>query len=85
MATPALDPVQFPLAHCRECARDVIPYVEIDADGTEVRRCFHCDQRLAQWREVSAADLEAAGYSLLEARGCGNGGGCGAGGCGMRG
>ena len=83
MATPALDEVQFPLAHCRSCKVEVIAYVELDSDDTEVRRCLRCDERLVDWREVSKQELEAAGYSLLEARGCGNGGGCSSG-CGMR-
>jgi len=83
MATPALDDVQFPLAFCRGCDRDVLAYVDLDADQREIRRCVECDERLPEWREVGSADLEAAGYSVLEARGCGNGGGCSSG-CGMR-
>ena len=83
MATPVLEDVQFPLAHCLGCARDVIAYVELGEGGHEVRRCLQCDQRLTEWHEAGADELEAAGYSLLEARSCGNGGGCGAS-CGMR-
>lgn len=83
VATPVLEDVQFPLAHCSGCGREVVTYVEIE-DDAEIRRCLHCDQRLADWRDVTAAELEAAGYSLLEARGCGNGGGCSSGGCGVR-
>ena len=83
MATPVFEDVQFPLGHCGTCAREVIAYVDLDEGDAEIRRCFHCNEALEQWREVSASELESAGYSLLEARGCGNGGGCSAG-CGMR-
>lgn len=83
MATPVLDDVQFPLAHCPSCTRDVVAYVELDDQDLEVRRCLHCDERVSEWREVSTDQLEGAGYSLIEARGCGNGGGCSSG-CGMR-
>lgn len=81
MASPAFDDVLFPLAHCGVCDRDVLGYLDADEVG-EVRRCLECDGLLPEWREASAEELEAAGYALLEARGCGNGGGCGAGGCG---
>jgi hypothetical protein len=59
-----------------------VTYVELD-DDDEIRRCLQCDQRLSDWRDATAAELEDAGYSLLEARGCGNGGGCSTG-CGMK-
>ena len=82
VATPALEDIQFPLADCSACGREVVTYVELEGE-TEIRRCLQCDQRLQSWREATAAELEAAGYSVLEARGCGNGGGCSSG-CGMR-
>ncbi len=83
MATPRIDDVQFPLAFCTPCGREVVPYLE-DAAGEQERRCcVHCDAPIDGWRDGDTADLEAAGYALLEARGCGNGGGCSSG-CGMR-
>lgn len=83
MATPVLDDVQLPLAACGPCGRDVVAYFDGDEAGVEIRRCVHCDTPLLDWQNAGAVELEAAGYALIEARGCGNGGGC-SGGCGMR-
>lgn len=83
MATPALDDARFPMARCGSCEREVITYVDLDERGEERRRCLHCDDLLTECRDVDADDLEAAGYALIEARGCGNGGGCSSG-CGQR-
>lgn len=83
MATPALDSVEMPLGNCPVCHRQVLAYLDGD-DGDEIRRCLECDGVLTDWREVAVDELEAAGYAVLEARGCGNGGGCSAGGCGAR-
>lgn len=84
MATPVLDDTAFPLAACEPCGRDVLAYVESDRPEVgEIRRCVHCDAIVAEWRAADAHELEDAGYSVLEARGCGNGGGCSSG-CGTR-
>ncbi len=83
MATPLLDDTQFPLGYCAVCAREVMTYLEADDGEVESRRCLHCDELLADWRHATSDEIESAGYSLVEARACGNGGGCSSG-CGMR-
>jgi len=84
MATPAFDVTDFFLAWCEQCRKDVLPYIALEGEVEETRRCLHCDAIVdASLRVATAADLEAAGYSVVEARACGNGGGCGAG-CGAR-
>jgi hypothetical protein len=85
MATPALDGTEFLFARCPACEKSVLTHVADFNDlGEEIRHCVHCDTQVATgWELVGAEELEARGYSLVEARACGNGGGCGAG-CGMR-
>jgi hypothetical protein len=85
MATPTLDESEFLLASCATCGREVLAYVDFAEDGSEQRRCLHCDADLGvALRLAGTAELEEAGYAVTEARTCGNGGGCSAGGCGMR-
>ena len=84
MATAALGDTEFLLGYCKDCGRHVLTHVDLGPHDDEVRRCLHCDAIIAsQMQIVSAAELEARGYSVVEARTCGNGGGCSAG-CGMR-
>jgi len=84
MATPSLGDTEFLLASCPDCAKPVLTHVvDFDEHDNEVRRCIHCDGAVADdWRAVGAAELDAYGYGLIEARGCGNGGGCSS--CGLR-
>jgi len=85
MATPSLGSTEFVLGYCEACNKDVLTHIDVDACGDETRRCLHCDaQIIAGLRTVDADELEATGYALVEARGCGGGGGCAVGGCGMR-
>jgi hypothetical protein len=83
MATPALEGVQLPMGYCITCAREVMVYLDVAEGDREQRRCLHCDAGLEEWRDAGPEEVEAAGYTLVEARGCGNGGGCSSG-CGMR-
>ncbi|MFI5366178.1 MAG: hypothetical protein ACHQ4J_11190 [Candidatus Binatia bacterium] len=85
MATPALGASEFLLGYCHSCERRVLTHVQLDPHDAELRLCLHCDTPIVDdLGSVPAADLEASGYALVEARTCGNGGGCAAGGCGMR-
>ena len=72
----------FAVGRCGECGREVLSYPDWDAAaGVEVRRCLHCDERLAGLRWVDAADLEPLGYSVDDAAaesGCAS---CATGGC----
>jgi hypothetical protein len=83
VATPSLDSSEFPFADCPACAKQVLTHLDFDADGVEVRRCIHCDLVIPSehLRWAAASALRVNGYALLEARTCGNGGGCRAGGC----
>jgi hypothetical protein len=85
MATPALGATEFLFGFCTACDKEVITHVDLDAAGDLIRRCVHCDALLAGALRAGDADaLTAHGYAVLDARTCGNGGGCAAGGCGMR-
>ena len=85
MATPSLGNVEFLFASCPACGKEVLTHVcDFGDDGNEIRRCVHCDGEVTgDYQAVPAAELGGRGYGLIEARGCGNGGGCSAG-CGMR-
>ena len=75
----------FELRDCGDCGSAVLGYFDLDASGAEVIRCLHCDLDLdGPPKLVSGDELLAAGYSVVEARTCGNGGGCSSGGCGTR-
>jgi hypothetical protein len=85
MATPALGESEFLIGYCHSCEKQVLTHVQLGADDAELRLCFHCDAIIADGlASVPGTELEAHGYALVEARTCGNGGGCAAGGCGMR-
>jgi len=84
MATPSFSDEEFLLGWCGNCGKEVLPYVEIDAGDREVRRCLHCDAVLDHTLHgATAVQVQEAGYQIVEARTCGNGGGCSSG-CGMR-
>ena len=59
-----LETGDFALGRCRECRREVLTYPDDDRSAASgVRRCLHCDERLAgELRWVDVADLEALGY-----------------------
>jgi len=84
VATPSIGDAEFLLASCPQCAKSVLTHiVDFDDADNEIRRCIHCDGEVdGDWRVVPAASLDDYGYGLVEARGCGNGGGCSS--CGMR-
>jgi hypothetical protein len=85
MATPEFGNEEFLLGHCPVCAKDVLTHIDIGPDDEEIRCCVHCDAHVGNgMRAVSADELEAFGYAIVDARVCGNGGGCSAGGCGLR-
>ncbi len=86
MATPSLaNDSSFELRDCRNCARPVLGYFDLDESGDELIRCLHCDLVLTGATHlVDRDDLLDAGYTVVEARTCGNGGGCSSGGCGSR-
>jgi len=84
MATPSLSDSEFVVGFCVGCAKDVLTHLDLGPTDDEVRRCLHCDEAInSALRSVRGDELEASGYALIEARSCGNGGGCSAG-CGMR-
>lgn len=77
MATPSFGDSEFLLAYCRVCDRKVLTHVALGPGDDEIRCCLHCDEVIAgDLRAVSSDELEANGYGLLQARSCGNGGGC---------
>lgn len=72
------DDVEFPLAWCEPCGREVLLAAVNDGPG---RSCVHCGATPpGQPREVRGADLSEHGYALHEAKGCARSG-CGGGGC----
>jgi len=84
MATPSFSDSEFVMGFCPSCAKDVLTHVDIGPTDDEERRCLHCDTLIeTALRGVRADELEASGYALIEARTCGNGGGCSSG-CGIR-
>jgi hypothetical protein len=85
MATASFSDTEFLVAYCSRCAVEVLTHIDLGAAEDEIRRCVHCDGAItSELRPVQPDELEATGYAVVRARGCGNGGGCGAGGCGMR-
>ena len=85
VATPGLEEAEFLVGHCTFCDRQVLTHLDLDLADEEIRLCVHCDGVVSSeltW--LGTRDLEAHGYSLMQARSCGNGGGCSAGGCGTR-
>jgi hypothetical protein len=81
VASASFGSSEFLLGECPICLKQVLTHVDFDADGSELRRCVHCDATIdaAALRWVDGSELESTGYALLEARVCGNGGGCSSG------
>jgi hypothetical protein len=85
MATPRFEETTFPLAYCPACEAETLTHVTLADNDEELRSCIHCDTVVTTGLvEVPSEELEDRGYSVIEARTCGNGGGCGSGGCGTR-
>jgi hypothetical protein len=67
-----LETEDFVVGRCPECRRDVLTYPDGDPEG--VRRCIHCDERLAgELRGVDVADLGTLGYEVDGGEGAGGG------------
>jgi DNA-directed RNA polymerase subunit RPC12/RpoP len=75
----------FPVSRCARCSRDVLTHVDLEDDGTERRRCLHCDAEIdpQEVRWVAEPELATLGYALQGDApvGCGRPG-CGMGRCG---
>ena len=85
MATPTLSDAEFLVGYCGGCQKEVLTHTVLGPDDEEIRLCLSCDQPItAGLRSIGSEELEASGYAIVEARICGNGGGCAVGGCGMR-
>jgi len=71
-----LETGDFAAGRCTECRREVLTYPDEGRPGAEsVRRCLHCDARVAgELRWVDVADLGALGYVVDS--GEDTGGGC---------
>ena len=70
-----LEAGDFALGRCSECRREVLTYPDDDSGLPGVRRCLHCDERLAgELRRVDVGDLEELGYVIDS--GEDTGGGC---------
>ena len=63
--------LEFTLAWCPACERDVLTHAHFDADGPERRLCVHCDGDIENQRVLPIDDLEAQGYAVIELEGCG--------------
>ena len=84
MATPAFDDSSFLVAFCPTCDKETLTHLSLGPEDDMVRCCVHCDAPVTgELFEIDSADLEDKGYAVVEARTCGNGGGCGSG-CGSR-
>jgi hypothetical protein len=60
-----LEAGDFAVGHCRECRREVLTYPDGDGPREGVRRCLHCDERLAgELRWIDVADLDRLGYEI---------------------
>ena len=86
----AMTPVEasgdFVAGRCPFCEREVLTYPVGDPAEPEVRRCIHCDERVASGlRSVDAADFSGLGYEVdsgeASAGGCTS---CTSGGCATR-
>jgi hypothetical protein len=75
---------EFPIVRCAPCAREVLGYLDLDADDREVTRCLACatiaDAAAIRFGDLAA--IEAIGYGfVLPEGGCGRPD-CGQGRCG---
>jgi hypothetical protein len=85
VATPQFDDSEFLLGYCVGCSKEVLTHVDFGPDDLPIRLCLHCDLEIdGGLHAVTGQQLSTSGYAVLEARSCGNGGGCSAGGCGAR-
>ena len=85
MATPSFGDSEFLVGFCQHCAKEVLTHVDLDLADNEILRCLHCDEPIqSSLRVIWGDEIETTGYALLEARSCGNGGGCSVSGCGAR-
>jgi hypothetical protein len=79
--------LDFPVAWCDQCGREVLTHTEVLDDGADSRMCVHCDSPIYSdsLRTVRGTELAGRGYEVVEEqpRSCGSGG-CGSGGCGRR-
>jgi len=84
MATPSIGDAEFLFGTCQVCGKQVLTYTDFGPDGAEVRRCLSCETVVIDsLQAVTAIELQASGYGIVDARICGDGGGCAAGGCGL--
>jgi hypothetical protein len=85
MATPSFGNAEFLFGSCQVCGKQVLTYADFAPNDDELRRCIHCDTILTSGLQASTSvELQASGYAVMEARTCGDGGGCAASGCGQR-
>jgi hypothetical protein len=83
MATPSFGDVEFLFGSCPLCKKEVLTYADFGPDDGELRRCLSCEGIVTSGLQAATRnDLEANGYAIIDARTCGDGGGCAAGGCG---
>jgi len=83
MATPSIGEAEFFFGTCEACGKRVLTYTDFGPEGAELRRCLGCEMVVTDSLEATTAvELQANGYAIVEARACGDGGGCGAGTCG---
>ncbi len=72
----------FTVGWCAICDREVLTCADYDAEGDELRRCVHCDQRVSRaLHAVRGDELTTRGYVVDEPGGCGRPD-CGNGRCG---
>lgn len=84
MATPSIGEAEFVFGDCQVCGKRVLTYTDFGPDDAELRRCLHCETIVSgSLQAATAVELQANGYGIVDARACGDGGGCVAGGCGM--
>lgn len=84
MATPSLEEAEFLFGACEVCGKRVLTYTDFGLDGAELRRCLHCETEVTDSLQATpASELQGSGYVVVEARACGDGGGCSAGTCGL--
>lgn len=70
-----LEAGDFAVGRCTECRREVLTYPDEVRPGEEcVRRCLHCDVRVAgELRWIDMADLGAVGYAVDSGEDAGGG------------
>jgi len=72
-----LESVTFPVAHCSDCARDVLVASDLDEQDRWIRVCTLCSAELPGpgTRQYSAESLRVLGYDVEgSSLGCGGGG-----------